>query len=130
MGRPKKVIIENGGLGTTIANTLETIGVKKLVDIFLDGKDCGCDERKEKLNKVFPSRFKARCFTEEEYNAWKEFTAIKTITITAQQRKMICDLHHNVFLQKGNVYYPCLNCSPKPIIQMIDKLDKVFATYE
>lgn len=129
MGRPKKIIIESGGLGTKIADTLEATGVKKLVDIFLNGKDCGCDERKEKLNKILPSRFKARCFTEVEYNAWKEFTAIKTITITAQQVKFICELHHNVFLQKGNVYYPCSGCSPKPLIQMIDKLDKVYETY-
>lgn len=129
MGRTKKVIIKSGGLGTKIADALEATGVKKLVNIFLDGKDCGCDERKDILDKILPDRFKARCFTEVEYNAWKEFTAIKTITITAQQVKFICELHHNVFLQKGNVYYPCSGCSPKPLIQMIDKLDKIYETY-
>ncbi len=129
MGRPKKVIIESGGVGTTIANVLEATGVKKLVQMFVDGKDCGCAQREKDINKELPYRYKARCFTEQEYNAWKEFTAVKTITITSQQVKFICDLHHAVFLQKGNVYYPCSGCSPKPLIQMIDKLDKVYETY-
>jgi hypothetical protein len=41
------------GLGDTIEKVTEATGIKKLVK-FIAGDDCGCDDRKEKLNKLFP----------------------------------------------------------------------------
>ena len=41
------------GLGDTIDKVTEATGIKKLVK-FIAGDDCGCDDRKEKLNKLFP----------------------------------------------------------------------------
>jgi len=135
MGRPKKskglddtIIIEHGGVGTTIANVLEATGIKKLVQIFVDGKDCGCDEREKFLNKELPYRFKARCLTENEYNSWKEFKAIRTLTISREQVNYVCELYASVFNRL--LWYPdCASCSAKPLISMIDKLDKVYESY-
>lgn len=112
------------GLGDTIEKVIKATGL----DIFVDGKDCGCEERKEKLNQLFPYRFKARCFTEQEYNQWSEFTTIKTVTLTAIQVKFVCELYASIFNRQ--VWYPCGGCSPKPLIDMIDKLDKVYKSYE
>ena len=53
------------GLGDTIEKITEATGIKKAVK-FLAGEDCGCDERKDKLNKLF-SYNKMECLTEEEY---------------------------------------------------------------
>lgn len=128
MPRKKKVIIKSGGLGTDIANVLEATGVKKLVEIFVDGKDCGCEERKIKLDNLFPYRFKARCFTEQEYNQYKEFKATRTLKMEWTQVVYVCDLFADVFSRQK--WYPCAGCSPKPLIGMIDKLDKVFESYE
>jgi len=112
------------GLGDTIEKVIKATGL----DIFVDGKDCGCDKRKEYLNKLFPYRTKARCFTEQEYNQWEQFTKIKTVTLTKEQVNFVCELYASVFNRP--VWFPCSSCSPKPLINMIDKLDKIYGTYE
>lgn len=120
MARRKKSI----GLGDTIEKIIHAAGLQ----IFVEGKDCGCEKRKEKLNELFPYRFKARCLTEQEYNQWKDFTQNKTITLSAEQVKYVCELYASVFNRQ--IWYPCSSCSPKPLINMIDKLDLVYETYE
>jgi hypothetical protein len=40
-------------LGDTIHKITEATGIKKIVTKAI-GNDCGCDERQEKLNKMFP----------------------------------------------------------------------------
>ena len=44
------------GLGDTIAKITKATGIKKVVDTVTKktGKDCGCNKRKQTLNKVFP----------------------------------------------------------------------------
>jgi hypothetical protein len=41
------------GLGDTIDQITTATGIKSLVK-FVAGDDCGCDQRKEALNKLFP----------------------------------------------------------------------------
>jgi hypothetical protein len=41
------------GLGDTIEKITEATGIKKMVKK-VAGDDCGCNKRKEKLNKLFP----------------------------------------------------------------------------
>jgi hypothetical protein len=115
------------GLGDTVEKITKATGIKKIVEIFVDGKDCGCEKRKEKLNELFPYRFKARCLTEQEYNTWKDFKSIRTLTISKEQVDMVCELYASVFNRQ--LWKPCASCSPKPMISMIDKLDKVYDSY-
>mgnify|MGYP003633280517 CR=1 FL=1 len=44
------------GLGDTIEKFTKATGIKKVVDTVAKktGEDCGCNKRKEKLNKMFP----------------------------------------------------------------------------
>ena len=119
------------GLGDVIENITEATGIKKIVETFTEGKDCGCDKRKEILNKLFPIKTKANCFTEEQYNIWSKFKEVKTKTINHEQILMICELYSNIF----NLPYwkpSCFACSgtAKTISTMIDKLDVVYNTYE
>lgn len=125
MARPKT---KHKGLGDTVEAVLEATGAKKLFHIFVDGKDCGCEQRKQKLNELLPYRFKARCLTEKEYNDWKEFKEVRTLRMTWEQIVYVCDLYASVFNRQK--WYPCSGCSPKPLIAMIDKLDKVHDAYE
>lgn len=48
--------MESKGLGDTIEKITTATGIKKIVDTVskATGKPCGCNNRKEKLNKVFP----------------------------------------------------------------------------
>ena len=61
------------GLGDDIEKITEATGIKKLVK-FIAGEDCGCDARKEKLNKIFRHN-KLECLTEDEYDYLTEFFA-------------------------------------------------------
>jgi hypothetical protein len=54
------------GLGDTIAKVTKATGIEKVAKFVL-GEDCNCDERQEKLNKMFPYAVQ-RCLTEEEYD--------------------------------------------------------------
>ena len=44
------------GLGDTIEKITKATGIKKVVKTISKaaGKDCGCDERKDTLNRLFP----------------------------------------------------------------------------
>lgn len=44
------------GLGDTIEKVTKATGIKKVVDTVAKatGKDCGCNKRRDTLNRVFP----------------------------------------------------------------------------
>ena len=44
------------GLGDTVAKITKATGIKAVVDKVSDmtGKPCGCDERRDSLNRLFP----------------------------------------------------------------------------
>ena len=46
------------GLGDTIEKITKATGIKKVVDKITGKKDCGCNKRKQILNKVFPYKNK------------------------------------------------------------------------
>ena len=47
---------QSKGLGDTVEKFTKATGIKKAVDVVSKamGKDCGCNKRKNKLNKMFP----------------------------------------------------------------------------
>ena len=59
------------GLGDTVEKVLEATGIANVVK-FIAGEDCGCDERKQLLNKIFPYR-KPNCMEEWEFEFLNEF---------------------------------------------------------
>jgi hypothetical protein len=44
------------GMGDVVAQVTESTGMDKLAQVYeqVTGKPCGCDERREMLNKLFP----------------------------------------------------------------------------
>jgi len=48
--------IKSRGLGDSIEKFTKATGIKKVVDTVAKaaGKDCGCNKRKDALNRVFP----------------------------------------------------------------------------
>jgi hypothetical protein len=62
MARPKKP----KGLGDVIENITHATGIDKVVHA-IAGDDCGCKERKEYLNKLFPfGKRVVNCLTDEQ----------------------------------------------------------------
>jgi hypothetical protein len=125
--------IQSQGLGDTIEKVLAspaiapiTKAIKKV--IFKDGEDCGCKERKVFLNQKFKYKLKPRCLTEQEHKEWGKFAKNLTLKIEDKQIKYICKLYSEVMQRQ--YFEPCRNCSPKPLIYMIDNLNVVYDSYK
>src|SRR5690606_8663599 len=129
--RKKQVTIKSGGVGSSIAKATKATGIDKLVQIFVDGKDCGCEEREAKLNKLLPYKLKARCMTEIEYHNWKSFQENRTLKLEWEQILFVCKTYSDIF-NKQYWKPDCLNCQGtiKVLIDMIKKIDLVFEQYE
>lgn len=110
------------GLGDTVDKVIKATGLNKLVS-----NDCGCNERKEYLNTLWKYKV-VRCLTDEEYIKWGEFMQERTLRLSKQQVDFICELYASVF--NRNLWKPCATCSPKPLISIIDKLDKIYDNHE
>ncbi len=98
------------GLGTKIEKVTKATGIKKVVDTVFDalGKDCGCDDRKEKLNQLFPSR-KPECFTEEEFNLIKTAIDTRKNRFSGEEVKRYAAIYERIFRTRVE----CTQCSFK-----------------
>jgi hypothetical protein len=87
------------GLGDTIEQITEVTGIKKVVELFssVTGLDCGCDERKAKLNKLFPYNGNINCLTEKDYNALTELIEPSKTELTPEEQNLISEIYLNVF---------------------------------
>ena len=111
------------GLGDSVEKITEATGIKAAVK-FLAGEDCGCDERKEKLNKLFHYN-KPECLTEDEYIWLADFFGGSVATISnIEQRKML-KIYNRVFKANKQV----TSCSPC-VRSVYDKLKQYFETYQ
>ena len=87
------------GLGDTIEQITEATGIKAAVEMFskATGIDCGCEERKAKLNELFSYTRKVNCLTESDYNALTGLIDPKKSSLTAEEQKQLSDIYFNVF---------------------------------
>ena len=68
---------------------------------FILGEDCGCEERKQKLNKLFPYK-NAHCLVEEEYNYLKQFFSKHKNTLTNIEQKELLKYSIEYSMPKKN----------------------------
>lgn len=112
------------GLGDAIEAITTTTGIKKAVE-FLEEKlnfDCGCEARKEKLNKIFPFN-KIECLTEEEFNYLNNGLDVNTID-TVKQRKLL-DIYNRIF-NTNQQMTQCGSCWRN----IIEKLKQIHSEYK
>ena len=121
MARPKK--IQAKGLGDTVESVLKATGIDKVAKFIL-GEDCKCDERKAKLNALFPYK-KPLCLTESEYEWLKAWIETKTNDVTPSDQAQILVIYNRIFLQR-NEPSNCSSC----LKDMVDQLKTVMLTYE
>tara|TARA_R100000458_G_C8182985_1_gene179352 strand:+ start:452 stop:811 length:360 start_codon:yes stop_codon:yes gene_type:complete len=107
------------GLGDSIEKALKATGIDKVAKKVL-GDDCGCSDRKEKLNKMFPYN-KVRQFTEDEQKIYEEVIDRTKGTITGKDQAILVKLYNKVF--KANKQpSSCGSC----VKQTVEKLEKVY----
>jgi hypothetical protein len=111
------------GLGDSIEKITEATGIKAAVK-FLAGEDCGCDERKEKLNEMFGYR-NPECLLEEEYDYLKELFSKRISSIDINTQRQLLKISNRVF-RRNQRPSSCGSCVRK----MYENLKKYFDAYD
>jgi len=113
---------QSEGLGDTVEKVLEVTGVAKVAKWLL-GKDCGCDERKEKLNSLFPYR-KPECLLKDEHEFLSEWFTEKRYTMRPTEQKRMLEIYNRVF--KVNMQpTSCGSC----LRDVMNKLEILYNSY-
>ena len=110
------------GVGDTVAKITKATGIQKAVK-FLAGEDCGCDERKEILNHIFPYQ-KPLCLTEDEYN-YLDSKIGKLSTVTIEEQKKLLGIYNRVFKDTRELT-ACGSCFLNGVWK---KLQRIFKEY-
>ena len=119
----KTTVKKAQGLGDTIEQITEVTGIKKLVK-FIAGDDCKCDERKAKLNALFPYN-KPECLTENEYNYLNETQVLFKYSIKPSEQDEILKIYNRVFKVRQEPT-SCASC----LKEIVEKMQKVFNEYK
>lgn len=109
------------GLGDTIAKVTEVTGIKKAVK-FIAGEDCGCDERQERLNRLFKYN-KPECLNEQEYEYIADWIDNGKDKLNSKQLKEMNVIYNRVFKKK----FKCQKCSAP---RMMKELVTYFNDYK
>lgn len=128
MGRPKgskNKKKQSQGLGDTIEKVTKATGIDKVVKA-VAGDDCGCSERKKKLNNLVPYRLKVKeCLTDEQKEWFKAYLDRRTLTVVSEDVTQLEQIYSYVF----NVNYEVCRYCPsagKELIKIIDVLEKIY----
>jgi hypothetical protein len=122
MAKGKKAL----GLGDTLEAITEATGIKAVVEKVKEvtGWDCGCDARKETLNRLFPY-VKPNCLTEDNYNYLSNLFIKNLNEISINQQYELIDIYLQVFGSKLE-HSNCSSCWR----DRINELRKVYDTHK
>ena len=123
MAKTRRTQPKAQGLGDTVEQVLEATGIAKVAK-FLMGEDCGCDERKAKLNEMFPYN-KPECLTEDEYNYLNESQVLFKASIRPTEQAEILNIYNRVFHVRREPT-SCASC----LREIVIKMQKVFNEYQ
>ena len=115
------------GLGDTIKKITSATKIDKLAKKIAKavGKDdCGCDERQEKLNKMFPYN-KPNCLTQEEHSYLTDFYSEQRNRISVEQQRELLTIYNRVFNYNDKLT-SCGSC----FAGKLNKLKSLFDKYE
>lgn len=116
--------VKSTGLGDTVEKVFKAVGIDKAVK-FVAGEDCGCSDRREVLNKVFPYQ-KPECLNEKEYNFLSKFFETPHNRILPNEQSALLDVYNRIF--KDNV--EMTSCSSCFLNNVYKKLERVYKEYE
>ena len=118
------------GLGDVVEAFTKATGIKAVVDKVSDvlGVDCGCDERREKLNNLLPrGRKQVRCMTDEEYTEYGLFmNTRKKGRLEADEVKYLMSLYTKIYNRKW-AKVRCTQCALKGRVkEAMSDLDRTY----
>lgn len=111
------------GLGDVVEDVLEKTGVGKVAKWLL-GDDCGCEDRKDRLNELFPFR-NTKCLNEDEYKFLDKWFKKTRYKITHKENEKMVQIHNRVFNKKHTVS-SCSGC----IKTKVQELKRLYLEYK
>ena len=114
---------ESKWLGDTIAKITKATGIDKVAK-FVMGEDCGCDARKEKLNKLFPYA-KPKCLTEDEFNTLDTYYKDNKETLSSEEQIELLKINNRVFTE-NKTPTTCASC----LRDLVIKLKQIYNEYK
>ena len=118
----KRQAPKSTGLGDTVEKVLEATGIASVAKFVL-GEDCNCEERKKKLNELFPYR-NTNCLTEEEYNWLNETNILSQDSFKPSEQTQLIAIYNRVF----NVRQEPTSCA-SCFRELVFKMQKVYVEY-
>jgi len=110
--------MKSKGLGDSIEKILKATGVDKVAKKVL-GDDCGCEERKQALNKLLPY---SRQFTEDELSIYESvLPRLKDGIIKREDQAILLKIYNKVF-KANKKPSSCGSC----VQQTLKKLETVY----
>jgi len=123
----KKAAPKSKGLGDSIEKFTKATGIKKVVEKVTEAvgiEDCGCDERKALLNKMFPYR-STECLNDEEYNWLDNFYKSRRSQLTYDEQTKMVAIHNRVLAAHRKVS-SCGSC----VREMINVMKQLYLEYK
>lgn len=112
------------GLGDTIEQITTATGIKAVVDKISEvtGIDCGCEERKELLNKIWTYR-KPNCLSNESVEWLSTFLPNKPNQLTIKQQEKLKVIYKETF----NIDFQSTSCGScwRDMIREIERVYEV-----
>lgn len=117
------------GLGDVVENILHSKPIEPITNaiknmLWKDGEDCGCDERKEKLNKIFTFK-KPKCLNQDEYEFLTDFFSKRRTNVTFLQRQEMYTIYNRIF----GTHLKNTSC-PSCVADLVNKLSIILDTYK
>ena len=123
----KKAAIKSKGLGDSIEKFTKATGIKKVVEKVTEAvgiEDCGCDERKALLNKMFPYR-STECLTDQEFDWLDVFYKSRRSQLTYDEQTKMVAIHNRVLAVHRKVS-SCGSC----VREMINVMKQLYIEYK
>ena len=112
------------GLGDTVEKVFKATGVDKVAK-WLFGEDCGCKERKEKLNYLFPYQ-KPLCLKQSEHKILTNYFVRNSDQIKESEQKELLGIYNRVFKDNREL----TSCSSCFLNGVWKKLERIYKEYE
>ena len=110
-------------VGDKLESLLKKTGIDKVVK-FLAGEDCGCDERKTKLNAMFT--FEILCLNETEFTYLDKFFKRNPNEVQPSEYIQLTKIASRVTNRKIDSSMGCGGCVRK----VVEQLKQIYTTYE
>jgi hypothetical protein len=88
------------------------------------GEDCGCEERKQKLNDLWRYT-KPECLTEDEYTYLDEFFKKGRNSVAPSEQRELLKIYNRVLKQRMQPT-SCGSC----LREVVNKLNQLYAVYK